>query len=284
MKRIFACMIVLAWLLSLCACSNAVSTNGTDPTKTNPTNTIPSNSVKPTEDGKVALDVFAGLTVTFSPAINGTGKHWTFRYDYSKVDYDKSNADIKAFLQSIEFYSDCERKDLRNGDAITVNVTWSKTMAEALGVKLLEESRDYVVSGLYDVYRSAAEVPADLEELQLIMEALQKEIAKIEGACEVEYRYFYAYRSDNDAYPQEGNAYISGVYVTAYVTVRDESGRQIAAYYMMGENAIGYNAGISQVFVPRIETYANDMVNEDGVPYINASEITLEEFFQNKDT
>ena len=272
MKRIFACMIVLAWLLSLCACSNTASTNGTDPTKTN---TIPSNSVKPTEDGKVALDVFAGLTVTFSPAINGTGRHWTFRYDYSKVDYDKSNADIKAFLQSIEFYSDCERKDLRNGDAITVNVTWSKTMAEALGVKLLEESRDYVVSGLYDVYQSAAEVPADLEELQLIMEALQKEIAKIEGACEVEYRYFYAYRSYNDAYPH----YISSVYVTAYVTVRDESGRQIAAYYMMGENAIAYNASASQVFTPHIETYANDMVNENGVPYINASGITLEEFF-----
>ena len=52
----------------------------------------------------------------------------------------------------------------------------------------------------------------------------------------------------------------------------------------MGENAIAYNASASQVFTPRIETYANDMVNENGVPYINASEITLEEFFQNKDT
>lgn len=207
MKKMLACLMALVMLLSLCACAGEQGAGTTA-------------AEQPTEpqDNRVALDVFAGLKVSFPASINGSGKKCNLDYDVSQVEYDRSNADIRAFLEGVTFYTD-ELSGLSNGDTVTVYASWSQSTADALGVKLQETSKEYTVSGLYDVYRSAQEVPAELDELDQVMEAMESAIRRAWTMqyehyenCEESYRYYYAYSNDAD-----GNAYISAVYVTAMV-------------------------------------------------------------------
>ena len=202
MKKLLICVLAVVMLLSLCACGGELNLGG---------------SQEP-QDDRVALDVFAGLKVSFPASINGSGKKCNLDYDVSQVEYDRSNADIRAFLEGVTFYTD-ELSGLSNGDTITVYASWSQSTADALGVKLVESSKEYTVSGLYDVYRSAEEVPAALKELDQIMEVMEIAIRRAWTMeyehyqnCEESYRYYYAYSNDAD-----GNAYISAVYVTAMV-------------------------------------------------------------------
>ena len=192
MKKLLICVLAVVMLLSLCACGGELNLGGSE---------------EP-QDDRVALDVFAGLKVSFPASINGSGKKCNLDYDVSQVEYDRSNADIRAFLEGVTFYTD-ELSGLSNGDTVTVYASWSQSTADALGVKLQETSKEYTVSGLYDVYRSAEEVPAELDELDQIMEAMESAIRRAWTMqyehyedCEESYRYYYAYSNDAD-----GNAY-----------------------------------------------------------------------------
>ena len=267
MKRVLAFLMIAVMVLCFCACDNNVPATNADATTTqtapSDAQTTPSNTNKPTDDGKVALDVFAGLTVEFTPAINGCGKAWKFDYDYNKVDYDKSNADLKAFLQQIEFYSDCERTDLRNGDTITVNVTWSKSTADSLGVKLLEESKQIPVTGLYDVYRTAAEVSVDLPEFEEVMAKLEAQInhymLDYEARTTVEYRYFCFYENDSN-----GDSYVRGIAITAVVHAVHMDSEYESDYYFYGYQYL-YQSYYKEHMTAQAEVDEwNNYVSEDG--------------------
>lgn len=215
-RRILGLMMALACCVGLCACAGDNSTNSG----------VPAESTE-SADNRVALDVFNGLTVKVNPAINGFGKSIKLEYDYSKVDYDKTNADIKEFLKGITFYTE-EHSNLRNGDAFVVYATWSKSTADALGIKLLQESKEYTVEGLYDVYRSTAELPVSIAELDDIMEEMDEYIAysfECEGVSkgyyDTSYRYFAIFENDS-----AGTPYISQIYVTAVATRENYMGEE----------------------------------------------------------
>ena len=215
-RRILCFVMALVCCVSLCACA---ASNGTK-------DGVQAGATEPT-DNRVALDVFSGLTAKVNPTINGFGKSLKLEYDYSKVDYDKTNADIKEFLEGITFYTE-EYSNLRNGDTVTVYATWSKSTADALGVKLLNESKEYTVEGLYDVYRSTAELPVSLAELDDIMEEMDEYIAYAfegegvsKGYYDTSYRYFAIFENDSANTP-----YISQIYVTAVSVCENYMGEE----------------------------------------------------------
>ena len=123
-------------------------------------------------DGKTVIDVFAGLEITYGSehwrdiCLDGSGDIMSdgIKLNLDKIDYDKSNADVKDFLKDIDFYwVEEEEMDgkLRNGDTITIALEYSKSDAEALNIRLLEESKEFTVSGLIEVYRDPSEISED---------------------------------------------------------------------------------------------------------------------------
>lgn len=277
MKKLFALLLVFVMLLSLCACGN-------DSEKANDDSNKPAGdgnaATDPTDaaDDRVALDVFAGVTVEFKSAINGCGEDFEIVYDYSKVDYDKTNTDIKAFLEAIEFSSD-SYKNLSNGDEIVVNASWSKSTADALDVKLLEVSKAYTVEGMYDVYRSTEELPKDLKEIDGIQEAIIEEIDDymdyydyFEG-YDLSYRYYGIYAND-----KTGNTYISMIYITAVVNFDANEDAEDYTVMFLGYNYL-YQENWEMNMRPQAEE--SSRVSETGELSEVGGAVKQEEFFLN---
>lgn len=126
---------------------------------------------EPIADGKNVIDVFAGVDISdgyytgdIYNARDGSGHYWIQKMDIdlNKVNYDKSNADIKDFLKDIDVYlvEDVD-ENLRNGDVITLGLEYSKSQAEELGISLLSETKQVTVDWLKPVYREASQVDAE---------------------------------------------------------------------------------------------------------------------------
>lgn len=127
-------------------------------------------------DGTNVIDVFAGVDITkgyytglLESAKDGSGHYWDndMKVDLDKINYDKSNADVKKFLKDINIYivEDIDHK-LHNGDVITIGLEYSKAQAEELGISLLAETKQVTVDWLKEVYRDAAEV--DMQKVKAI--------------------------------------------------------------------------------------------------------------------
>ena len=283
MKKIFALLLVLVMLLSLCACGNDGEKSNDDGNKPTSRNNADKNDpTDPTEapDHRVALDVFSGVTVKFKDAMNGFGESLTVEFDHTKVDYDKSNTDIKNFLQSIEFTHDTYR-NLSNGDEVVVNASWSKSTADALGVKLLEISHVYTVAGLYDVYRTTEGLSKETKVIEGIKSKIASEIVMYKSDrdfnddYDVSYRYYAAYGKD-----KAGNPYITMIYVTA---VANFVGYEYGDVYIFQQPFLGYNYLYQEYWeecmAPQAEE--SDRVSINGELSGIGGVVKLEEFFLN---
>lgn len=258
MNKILAFLLIFAMLLALSACRAEGNYNNADGDGASPS------------DRRETLDVFAGVTVKFQTAINGCGDKFDIEFDHTKVNYDKSNTDIKTFLEAIEFSADTYSK-LSNGDKIVVNASWSKSAADALGVKLLEESKEFTVTGLYTVYRSAADVPVTPTEVTDILETLASKIAWVlEVNHEIydaprSYRWYYAYSNDSN-----GEPYISYIYLTAVVKLEHKT------LTFLGYNYL-YQDCLKENMKPQAEE--SNRVSEIGELLAIDGAVKLEEFF-----
>jgi hypothetical protein len=289
MKKLFTLLLAVVMVLSLCACSNDSNEKNEDGNKTadsgNNATTVPATApttapTTPTEpaDDRVALNVFAGVTVKFKDAMNGFGESFTVEFDHTKVNYDKTNTDIKNFLQSIEF-SHNAYKNLSNGDEIVVNASWSKSTADALGVKLLEISHVYTVAGLYDVYRSTEGLSKETKVIEGIKSAIAGEIVMYKSDRDfrddhdVSYRYYAAYGKD-----RAGNPYITMIYVTAVADLVGNESGDISKTPFLGYNYL-YQEYWEECMAPQAEE--SDRVSINGELSEVGGVVKLEEFFLN---
>lgn len=278
MKKLFALLLVLVMVLSLCACANDGEKSNDDGNKTDG-GTKPA-ATEPTEapDNRIALDVFAGVTVKCKPAINGFGESIEIQYDYTKVNYDKSNTDIKDFLEGIEFSTD-NYKDLSNGDEIVVNASWSKSTADALGVKLQEISKVFSVEGLYDVYRTTEGLSNEADVIEGIKKAIAGEIISFKSDRDfkdnhdVSYRYYAAYGKD-----KAGNPYVTMIYVAAVANLVGNESEDIYKKPFLGYNYL-YQQYWVENMVPQAEE--SDRVSESGELSGIGGAVKVEEFFLN---
>ena len=119
--------------------------------------------------------------------------------DISKIDYDKSDTDITDFLESIDFVlSDGvpERGEgsLRNGDKVPVSISYSKSRAEELGIKIPKTEGEISVS-LQEIVRDKSEISEkDWDEIYSQLETYAKNAgSKTDFITDV----YYAYYLDN---------------------------------------------------------------------------------------
>lgn len=187
-------------------------------------------------DGINVIDVFAGVdltkgiyTSTMDSVRDGSGHYWVkpLQINLDNVDYDRSNADMKEFLKSIDFYwvENNEMRDkLKNGDTITIGLEYSKSDAEALGITLFEETKTITVDWLKEVYRDSSEV--DMERLKAIYEDAEPVQCAVRSTADdwsdmenysytTSERTFFEYEKDGN-----GNRYIACLLVL--VTINHE--------------------------------------------------------------
>lgn len=192
-------------------------------------------------DGKTVIDVFAGLNLEecipdddqWAYKLDGSGMLWSHDFDIltNNVDYDKSNSDVKEFLKDIDVYwveHDEMQDKLRNGDVITLGLEYSKSEAEALGITVLEETKQYTVDWLIEVYRDSAELDqAKLKETaqNMIDRRLSEDDVTYYSSGEADWVENYTHTADARVfceYGPDGNGERYIRYVLVMVTVRME--------------------------------------------------------------
>lgn len=106
---------------------------------------------------KITVDAFANMQVEFD-GYDGSGKAYIKDSD---IDYDRTNAQLEQFIQTISF--DIEKNgELSNGDKVKVKAVYSQETAKQLKVVLKEETKEFEVSGLTIKYQNAAEIDKDI--------------------------------------------------------------------------------------------------------------------------
>lgn len=190
-------------------------------------------------DGKTVIDVFAGLNLEECIPddedfkLDGSGMFWSHDLNIltNNVDYDKSNSDVKEFLKDIDVYwveEDEMKYKLRNGDVITLGLEYSKSEAEALGITVLEETKQYTVDWLIEVYRDSAELDqTELQEMtqNMIDRRLSRDDVYYFSSGEADWAENYTHTADARVFCQyapdgNGERYIH--FVLVMVTVRME--------------------------------------------------------------
>lgn len=185
MKKIISLLAVFVLLLScLTACG--------EPESESPS--APGN-----QENSLEIDFFSCVErYGMNGEVDGSG---SFHYaaDITKLDYDKTNADLTAFLKSVKCSADCESGKLHNGDVVTVTLSYSHSEAEALGVSLKETSKSYTVTGLVAVPRTPTQ--ADYDQLYPELEAaVDRSYAEENDPTIVTAYWFYAYDNCGDPY------------------------------------------------------------------------------------
>lgn len=188
MKKAISILTVLVLLLScLTACGDSAPDNPTG------------SSALENNDNLLEIDYFSCVErYGHSGEVDGSGS-FSYGADISKLDYDKSNADLADFLKSIKCSTDCESGKLHNGDVVTVTLSYSHSEAEALGVTLKETSKTYTVSGLVEVLRTPTQDVHDqlYHELEDVVE---RAYAEENNPAIVTAYWFYAYDNCGDPY------------------------------------------------------------------------------------
>ncbi len=116
--------------------------------------------------------------------------------DISKIDYDKSNTDITEFLESIDFVLtdgvfEPGKGNLRNGDNVTVSISYSKSRAEELGIKIPKTEHNLSVS-YQEIVRDKSEITKeDLDEIYFKLKSY------VQGYANFITDIYYAYYLDN---------------------------------------------------------------------------------------
>lgn len=129
-------MLIIAFVAMIAGTATACGGSSTQPPSASDISYYGSNSsTSPLADnGKTLLDVFDGLTVTYS-GLSGKGK----------ISFDKSGC--KSFVKNYVKF-ECEEADLKNGDVITVTAVYDESTAESKNIAVKSDTKQFEVSGL----------------------------------------------------------------------------------------------------------------------------------------
>lgn len=81
----------------------------------------------------------------------------------NEIDYDKSNTELSKFVNTV--YPSYDAEDLSNGDKVKVTMNYSKETAKANNIKVIGETKTFVVEGLTERYKKASDLPDKLVKL-----------------------------------------------------------------------------------------------------------------------
>lgn len=176
------------------------------------------------------IDFFAAVEDAHAYGKDGSG-HFIYDKELDNIEYDKTNGDITEFLKSIKIKCDREGDwDLRNGDTVTLTLSYSHETAEELGLALKETSRTYTITELTERIRSTEELDYDALYDQMVqtIDALYEGYYR-ENNYTVESLYWV------HVYDNGGESYVNGM--VAIISFDDSEGRGYCSVEMpIGED------------------------------------------------
>lgn len=104
---------------------------------------------------KTTVDILENVTVEFE-GYDGSGR--VASCQMGDVDYDKTDAELTSFINSISLKYDTDRT-LKNGDEIEITATYDHDQADALKLNIEDATKKVKVKGLIERYKKASEVP-----------------------------------------------------------------------------------------------------------------------------
>lgn len=193
-----------------------------------------------TKNGKITLGVIVAVIVTFGGykiydtffnkttirllenvevefnGYDGAGRVSSCRI--GDVEYDKTNAEIASFVNSVTLSYD-KADELKNGDEIEVTATYNQTTAEELKLDVQDATVKVKVKGLTERYKKASEVPHKTS--SAIKKSMDEEMKNDYDSRQSDYysyktsfvSMYYAYDKENTYSPSD---YCIGVYKVEY--------------------------------------------------------------------
>lgn len=104
------------------------------------------------------VDAFKDAEMVFD-GYDGEGRSY---FSLNSIDYDSDNDDIEIFMYSVTGEIEGDDSNLSNGDKVKVVLSYSESEAKALNIKFKEESKEYEVEGLVQLYKDAASLDQNL--------------------------------------------------------------------------------------------------------------------------
>lgn len=154
---------------------------------------------------KTTLDVMPKLSVEFS---GESGEGYITDVDPGDIEYDRNDANIKDFVNSIYYDYDYDY-DLKNGDKVKITAVYDKEKAKQLNIEVKNDTAEVEVKGLTEVYSKASAVPDKIA--KQIKKDCDKEIADYYQSTSYS-TYSYEYDSMYFAYSKNSSDYAIAVY------------------------------------------------------------------------
>lgn len=107
---------------------------------------------------KEEIDVMPKLSVKFY-GVNKYG--FISDINAGAIQYDQNDKNLENFVNGVT-YSYTNKKNLKNGDVVTIKAKYDKEKADYLGLKIKNETKTVKVKGLKKVYKTCKEMPDDV--------------------------------------------------------------------------------------------------------------------------
>jgi|GEM_PF-7075842 len=102
------------------------------------------------------IDLTENIVLTYD-GMDGAGKVTGMT---NGIQYDTSDTYMNTFIEDLDYvYS--KKSKLKNGDEITVDVTYDAQQAKILNLKIVNARKTFTVEGLTTLFMSASDVPSD---------------------------------------------------------------------------------------------------------------------------
>lgn len=195
---------------------------------------------------KTKIDLLENVQVEFT-GYDGSGRINICRM--GDVEYDKTNAEIASFVNSVTLNYDT-KTDLKNGDEVTINAVYNQTMADELKLDVQGATKTIKVKGLTERYKKASEVPSKTSSaVKKLMDEEMKEDYDNRNSSYYSFKtsfvgMYYAYDADDTSSPAD---YCIGLYKVDY-TSNYGSTPTTETYY-----AIAYMNGINSSYSPEVK-------------------------------
>lgn len=112
---------------------------------------------------KPTIDVMANAEIVFDKyEWSGYGSIDEFN---CKIDYDKTNIEIRDFVEDIYFEYPENNHELSNGDEITIKAIYSEETAKQIGVNVVNTEKTFKVEGFREIPKNEEDIDSKIIEL-----------------------------------------------------------------------------------------------------------------------
>lgn len=166
---------------------------------------------------KTSINLLENVKVEFS-GYDGSGR--ISSCEIGNIEYDKTNAELASFVNSIYLDYDYE-EDLKNGDEVEITAVYNQSQADTLKLDVKGATKKVKVKGLIERYKKASDVPSKTS--SNVKKAMDEEMQEEYDNRQSSYSsyktsfvsMYYAYDKESSYTPED---YCIGIYKVEHTT------------------------------------------------------------------